>query len=400
MNNNYKRGLMTQYPCARGRAFVCKNIGDYIQSVASNQFIPFRDEIIEQEEADTYKSSDGRRCRLIMNGWFQWRAENWPPSSDVYPLLVSMHFSPLRQEQLLTEKGIEFLKKYAPVGCRDHYTEKLLQSKGVNAYFSACVTLTLGNKYHVDETKRKGIYFVDPYFEIPPLYEKHEDNYVLNIELFNDFIDYYSKHSDIINNLATQRFFKVYSPTGFLDRDESEYRALYKAVCFHKIYSKKFDDDILLQAQYVTHWLDVDMTSQTTEDLLKIAEILVKQYASAELVITSRIHAGLPCLGMNTPVIFISNEEVTSATGSYNTPGRLGGLIELFRIMKLHDDEFSTEDPVFAKINRFSKSTQFCNKLDWKPYADRLTKQLSAFMADDFDEQKAIKIRNIPPCNL
>lgn len=76
MSNKFKRGLMTQYPCARGRAFVCKNIGDYVQSVASNQFISSRDEIIEQEEADNYKSSDGRRCRLIMNGWFQWRAEN------------------------------------------------------------------------------------------------------------------------------------------------------------------------------------------------------------------------------------------------------------------------------------------------------------------------------------
>lgn len=397
MSNNYKRGLMTQYPCARGRAFVCKNIGDYIQSVASNQFISSRDEIIEQEEADAYKSSDGRKCRLIMNGWFQWRAENWPPSSDVYPLLVSMHFSPLRQEQLLTEKGIKFLKKYAPVGCRDHYTEKLLQSKGIDAYFSACVTLTLGNKYHVDENKRKGIYIVDPYFDIPPLYETNENGSILNVELFNNFISYYSEHSEIINNLASRGFFKVYSPTGFLDRDKSAYRALYKAVCFHKVYSQKFSDDILLQAQYVTHWVDVDMANQTTEDLLKMAEDLVKQYASAKLVITSRIHAGLPCLGMNTPVIFISNEEVTSATGSYNTPGRLGGLIELFRIMNLQDGKFSTNDPVFIKINKFDKNTLFNNKSEWKPYADRLTKQLSAFMADDFDEQKAVEIRNIPP---
>lgn len=397
MSNNFKRGLMTQYPCARGRAFVCKNIGDYIQSVASNQFISFRDEIIEQEEADIYKSSDGRKCRLIMNGWFQWRAENWPPSPDIYPLLVSMHFSPLRQEQLLTEKGLKFLKKYEPVGCRDHYTENLLKSKGIDSYFSACVTLTLGNKYHIEENKRSGIYIVDPYFDIPSLYETKESGNILNVELFNDFISYYSKHSDIINNLASREFFKVYSPTGFLDRDESAYRALYKAVCFYKIYSQKFSDEILLQAQYITHWVDVDMANQTTEDLLNIAENLVKQYASAKLVITSRIHAGLPCLGMNTPVIFIANEEVTSATGTYNTPGRLGGLIELFRIMKLQDGEFSTEDPVFAGISKFNKDTFFCNKVDWKPYADRLTKQLSAFMADDFDEQKAIEIRNIPP---
>lgn len=55
----------------------------------------------------------------------------------------------------------------------------------------------------------------------------------------------------IINNLVSREFFKVYSPTGFLDRDENAYQALYKAVCFHKVYSQKFSDDILLQAQYI-----------------------------------------------------------------------------------------------------------------------------------------------------
>lgn len=394
----FKKGLMTQFPCARGRAFVCKNIGDYIQSVASNQFISQRDEIIEQEEADTYRSDDGRKCRLIMNGWFQWRAENWPPSEDVLPLLVSMHISPLRAEALLSPKGIEFLKKNAPVGCRDLYTRKLLQDNGVPAYFSACVTLTLGNKYHIDENKREGIYIVDPYFEIPPLYEEIEGKNILNIETFNDFISNYSAHSDIINKLASKRFFRVYSPTGFLDRDENPYRSIYKATCFYKTYSQKFSDDILLGAEYITHWIDVDMANQTTEDLLDIAETLVKKYASAKMVITSRIHAGLPCLGMNTPIVFIANDEVTSSTGTYNTPGRLGGLLEFFRILKLDgNNNFYTEDQVLSEIERFTLSTQFGNSKNWKPFAERLTRQLTAFMDDDFCDEKIKEIRSIPP---
>lgn len=376
---------------------MCKNIGDYIQSVASSQFCTPFDEFIEQEEAFIYQSQNGKRTRLIMNGWFQWRAENWPPSEDVYPLLVSMHISPLREEQLLCPKGVEFLKKYSPVGCRDYYTMRLLQARGVPAYFSACVTFTLGNKYHVDESQRKGIYIVDPYIEIPPLYEEVGSESVVNKELLNDFINIYSKHTDIINSLASRRFFKEYSPTGFLDRDLSQYRPFYKAACFYKVYSQKFSDDMLLSAEYVTHWLDVDMANQTTRDLFNIAEELVKQYASAELVITSRIHAGLPCLGLNTPVVFIANDEVTSATGTFNTPGRLGGLLELFRIMKLENGVFHTDDDVLAEIDMFTTETKFENKPDWKPYADRLTKQLSAFMSDDFDELKAVEIRNVPP---
>ena len=31
MANDMKKGLMVQYPYSRGRAFVCKNIGDYIE---------------------------------------------------------------------------------------------------------------------------------------------------------------------------------------------------------------------------------------------------------------------------------------------------------------------------------------------------------------------------------
>lgn len=400
MNKDFNRALMTQFPCARGRAFVCKNIGDYVQSVASSQFCSPFDEFIEQEEADTYKSKNGKRTRLIMNGWFQWRAENWPPSEDIHPLLVSMHISPLREEQLLCAKGVEFLKKYSPIGCRDRYTEKLLLSRGIPAYFSACVTLTLGNKYHIDENQRRGIYIVDPYFEIPTMYEELEGKKILKEDVLNDFINVYSRNTEVINRLASKKFFKEYSPTGFLDRDTNPYRPIYKATCFYKVYSQKFSDELLLKADYITHWLDVDMSNQTTLDLFNIAENLVKRYASAELVITSRIHAGLPCLGMNTPVVFIANEEVTSSTGTYNTPGRLDGLIDFFRIMKLDDkNNFFTDDPVFAKIDKFKISTKFENRMDWKPYADRLSKQLSAFMSDDFDETKAIEVRNIPPVN-
>lgn len=393
---NLNKGLMTQYPCARGRSFVCKNIGDYVQSVASSQFIGDDFEFIEQEEADTYKSRNSRKTRLIMNGWFQWRAENWPPSEDILPLLVSMHISPLRKDQLLNEKGIAFLKNNGPVGCRDHYTEDLLKSYGIPSYFSACVTLTLGKKYKVSDKEREGIYIVDPYFEIPSLFEKTDGANILNVERLNEFVEFYSLHSEIINQLASRQFFKEYSPTGFLDRDNNPYRSFYKAACFYKVYSQRFSDEFLLKAQYVTHWMDVDMSKETTDSLFKIAEGLVKQYAKAKMVITSRIHAGLPCLGMGTPVVFIANPEVVAERGTFNTPGRLGGLVELFRILNLEDGIFSSDDEVLKGIDMFTQCTSFNNKDDWKPYAERLDKQLSAFMSSDFSINQLDSIRSIP----
>ena len=165
-----KKGLMTQFPYGRGRSFVCKNIGDYVQSVASRQFIDRVDEYIEQEEADKYYPEDGEKIKLVMNGWFQWRSENWPPSEYIDPLLISMHISPLKAKDLLKPEGIAYLKEHSPVGCRDFQTQALLEAKGVPAYFSACMTLTLGKNYHVPEDQREGVYVVDPYFEIPAVH--------------------------------------------------------------------------------------------------------------------------------------------------------------------------------------------------------------------------------------
>lgn len=367
-----KKCLMTQYPCARGRAFVCKNIGDYVQSIASRQFIDHLDGYIEQEEANFYYPEDKIKARLIMNGWFQWRAENWPPSEYIIPLLVSMHISPLRKDQLLTPEGIDFLKRNGPVGCRDKYTESLLKSVGVPCYFSACVTLTLGNKYLTEDDNREGIYIVDPYFEVPEVTSFSDDEEV-----------FYEENRSKIDELSKKEFFKVYSPTGFLDRSTDPNRAKYKATLFYKVYSKKFDDDILMKATYITHWLDVDMAKDTNLDLLNYAESLVKKYSKAKLVITSRIHAGLPCLGMKTPVIFIGNEEITSLNGTFNTPGRLDGLIQLFRVLNLSKEGiFSSSDEVFEKIQKFNQNSTFTNKNDYKIYADKLSKLLTDFMKD------------------
>ena len=367
-----KKGLMTQFPCARGRAFVCKNIGDYVQAAATRQFIDHIDEYVEQEEADKYFPEDKRPIRLVMNGWFQWRAENWPPSEYVKPLLISMHISPLKAEQLLTPKGIEFLKKNSPVGCRDLYTKDLLEKHGIPAYFSACMTLTLGKKYSVDDASRKGVCFVDPYFEIPKL----------NLLKLPYYILYALFHAKTLVALGKRKFFTEYSPTGFLDRNKSKLRPYYKALIFYKTYSKRFSKKLLLAAEYITHWLDVDMAKATNDDLLNLAESLVKKYATAKMVITSRIHAGLPCLGMQTPVIFIVNEEVTAENGTFNTPGRLGGLLEFFRKLNLIGGKFSTEDEELSKIKIFNEDTSFENKDSWKPYAEALSLKVSEFMGE------------------
>jgi hypothetical protein len=244
------------------------------------------------------------------------------------------------------------------------------------------MTLTLGKCYQAD-SERKRIYIVNPYFDIPELYQEENGKKNFNEKLIIELVSYYFQHKETIDQLAKREFFKSYSPTGFLDRDDSLYRPLYKAILFHKTYSQKFDDDILLGAEYITHWIDVDMSGKVTnDDLLNIAEGLVKKYASASLVITSMIHAGLPCLATETPVVFISNDAIVAEHSTFNTPGRLDGLIDLFRVLNLRNGHFSTDDEVLASIERFTIDTTFENKPDWRIYAERLDRQATEFMSD------------------
>lgn len=62
--------------------------------------------------------------------------------------------------------------------------------------------------------------------------------------------------------------------------------------------------------------------------------------------------------------------------------------MELFRTLNLDGDDFCTGDAVLEKIPHFTPDAAFENKSDWKPYAERLERQLTDFMADDFDVKK------------
>jgi len=67
------------------------NVGDYVQSIAARQFLPQVDRFLNREKLHGYR---GEKIRLIMNGWFMFHPENWPPSPDIEPLFVAFHIQP------------------------------------------------------------------------------------------------------------------------------------------------------------------------------------------------------------------------------------------------------------------------------------------------------------------
>ncbi len=354
-----------------------KNIGDYIQSLAARQYYQKVDGYIDREELSDFHSQNGQKVKAIMNGWYLWNPEKWPPSDDIIPLFVSIHLSPLVIKQVLVKKN--YLIKYAPIGCRDYGTLNYLKEQGIESYFSGCLTLTLGKKYHF-EGERKGVYFVDPIF---PILSKEEMGFrrllwlachsIVNMVKIlklskNDFFKYYGKHWGVETTPNGMK--------GFLKR-------LYKASLFYITYRTRFTDDVLLNATYMMHEIPVDGNHPlSTEDWLQMAEDFLKKYMSAQLVVTSRIHAALPSLSFETPVIFMTSERMESPKIDFNTPGRFDGIVDFFRKMTVKTFGIDTDDVVLNGFEKIDVNTSFTNKDNWRLYAKDLYEKCVHFMEE------------------
>ena len=63
-----------------------------------------------------------------------------PLPSQYLPIFFSFH---IQYPEILTDDAIAYLKRFAPIGCRDIATRDLLMNQDIDAFFSGCVTTTL-----------------------------------------------------------------------------------------------------------------------------------------------------------------------------------------------------------------------------------------------------------------
>jgi hypothetical protein len=68
---------------------------------------------------------------------------------------------------MLNEESIAYYRAYEPIGCRDLSTVELLRARGIESYFSGCLTLTLPRPE--EESERSEILFVEPNIDVPDL---------------------------------------------------------------------------------------------------------------------------------------------------------------------------------------------------------------------------------------
>jgi len=263
------------------------NIGDDIQSLAAEQFLPKVDYYIQRDRIGYFKSR--HKVHVIMNGWFLHKIfhfknsknylkhalhkiekrffhgfYSWPPPSCVQPLFISFHATGSKSEcgSITNQHFLKYYKKYQPIGCRDNTTLKAFTALGVDAYFSGCLTLTLKRE---NLARTEDVCFVDPF-------GPRKGTYLFPLPGEPEF------------------------PNELFE---------------------KFPADIRRSACYMTHHTD----EKDPQKRLKYAKELIAKYSKAKLVITSRLHCALPCIALGTPVIFIKTE---------HDVGRYDGLINLF----------------------------------------------------------------------
>lgn len=337
-------GLLKYTPNSETNIF---NIGDYIQSLSVRQFIEQKDFIlIDRERLDEYK---GEGIKLVLNGWFMHNPKHWPPSSQITPLFVAFHLNSSVDKFLLSSESLNYFKKYEPIGCRDFRTKNILEEKGVQAYFSGCMTLTLGAKKKYGQGKRVNkVYFSDPFFRVvksPSFY------------LYNSFKIFSS--AKLINKLSVALYKK------------SDLKSFIKACSFYLSYSNLFSDDLLEKAEFIKQEIPAD-AFHTEEEKFAYAENLLNMYADAQLVVTSRIHCALPCLALETPVVYVEKSD-----SNLMDTCRLEGLRELFNIAvfkknKLFSD-FKFNEP------KITLKTKIINKTLYLKYRSDLIEKCTSF---------------------
>ena len=124
---------------------ISNNLGDEIQSIAAQQFLPQVDVHVQREDLKSFFYREP--VKMILNGWYMHNPVQWPPSAHITPLMTSFHIdrsNPEVAKKLLSGEGEHFFRQYKmPVGVRDLSTLALFTEAKIPAFFSGCLTLTL-----------------------------------------------------------------------------------------------------------------------------------------------------------------------------------------------------------------------------------------------------------------
>lgn len=204
--------------------FSTPNLGDDVQALAAALLLPRVDAYVDRDRLDQVRLPTPHH--LIMNSWFAIKRYNAVPSASIVPHYFGQCVG---RPELLNEAWLSEWRQRGPIGVRDTGSLALLQERGIDAYYSGCLTTWMG-RFIEPVRRREGIVFLD----VPPAMEAFIPQALC------------AKARRISNDTA------------------------------------KGDADIWRRLRRTAEILDV--------------------LRGAEMVVTRRLHAALPCVGFGTPV--------------------------------------------------------------------------------------------------
>lgn len=305
------------------------NLGDYVQSTAAKQFLPEVNHYVTREGMHAYNDES---IKMIMNAWYMANPDNFPPSNKIEPLYVSVHLNSSIIDRIFRPEVIEHFKNHQPIGCRDNHTRDILRAKGIDAYYSGCMTLTLGHTYKRENITEEVI-FADIMHDSLSMQQLIKQPLRLGKRILNGRI----------KELSIKR----------------------------EVLRKYFEGDVLNNAVYIDQMVPYIEPDQG----FKMADAYLRRLASARFVVTSRIHTALPCLAMGTPVIFVNGGFKTKVDNC-----RFDGLFDFFN--RIDVDSSGNSSCNFSFVgDKININTVLENKDLHVPFANDLIRKCQEFTA-------------------
>jgi len=334
---------------------VYKNMGDYVQSIAARQFVGDKAVLLERDHLHEY---EGEPVKLIMAAWWMHYPENWPPSKNIVPLFTSFHITPDKADKMLSEEGVAYLKKHEPIGCRDKGTQRLLENRGIRAFFSGCLTLTLGRTYR-HEIKKDVVSFVDPHFGT---------------------LSFKKPFSLVRSGLVLLKNFGAIKKISQKMYSSQSIKSLLKTAEFYRQYNKLFDQALLVNADYYTHSA-YEPGFKSEKEKFDYTDQLLKAYGASRFVVTSRLHVSLPTVAMGVPTLFVQSDKIP------RSPGRFEGLLEHVNCIEYRSGSWKGLDGFELPKAKITCSYTFTNKNSHQDLADAMAKECLKFVAEEASNQ-------------
>jgi len=145
-----------------------------------------------------------------------------------------------------------------------------------------------------------------------------------------------------LENKFKERNNKIY----FIELDKSLLRAV----------PRRYRRDV----EFITH------IDQSTGNRFKLAQELLDKYSQAKMVVTSRLHGALPCLALETPVLFVDKNDKDP---------RLQGLLPLIKNCK--------EKDVAKEVQKINWHNPEKNSANISEFREKLIKSCRDFINND-----------------